>query len=211
MMSTARCVRPDRQDEAEAAPSAAPGAVRPGAAARKKTAALPVSEFLDRCAAVAVVPCRSVRMCGVALPWCLCVWCAQPCQAAAACIATATCPCGRCRGVGGAALPRSRQDRKDKEKEKRGRGQSSVSHWKSEAEMVLRCLAALDACPLLDGVCRPLLLQGAISCDHSCGHNPGDGIWLMYCVNAALTARSSAYSMVAEQHILAACRQQYDS
>lgn len=53
-----------------------------------------------------------------------------------------------CRGVGGAALPRSRQDRKDKEKEKRMRGQSSVSHWKSEAEMVLRCVRTQTAaCP----------------------------------------------------------------
>eukprot|EP00208_Stichococcus_sp_RCC1054_P005309 CAMPEP_0206141326 /NCGR_PEP_ID=MMETSP1473-20131121/12551_1 /ASSEMBLY_ACC=CAM_ASM_001109 /TAXON_ID=1461547 /ORGANISM="Stichococcus sp, Strain RCC1054" /LENGTH=306 /DNA_ID=CAMNT_0053535845 /DNA_START=120 /DNA_END=1040 /DNA_ORIENTATION=- len=42
------------------------------------------------------------------------------------------------RGIGGATLPRSRGDRKDKEKEKRGKGQSTASHWKSEAEMVLR-------------------------------------------------------------------------
>lgn len=77
------------QEEEEAAAPAAPGAARPGGVVKKKTAALPVSDFLDR-------------------------------------------------GVGGAALPRSRQDRKDKEKEKRSRGQSSVSHWKSEAEMVLR-------------------------------------------------------------------------
>lgn len=42
------------------------------------------------------------------------------------------------RGIGGAALPRSRGDRKDREKDKRGKGQSTASHWKSEAEMVLR-------------------------------------------------------------------------
>lgn len=44
-----------RQGEADAALSAAPGAARPGASAvRKKTAALPVSEFLDRCALTAL-------------------------------------------------------------------------------------------------------------------------------------------------------------
>lgn len=37
-----------RQDDAEAAP-AAPGAARPGGIVKKKTAALPVSEFLDKC------------------------------------------------------------------------------------------------------------------------------------------------------------------
>jgi hypothetical protein len=42
------------------------------------------------------------------------------------------------RGLGGAQLPRARQDRKDKEKSKRALGQSTHSHWKSEAEMVLR-------------------------------------------------------------------------
>ena len=35
-------------------------------------------------------------------------------------------------------LPRKAQDRKDREKSKRERGQSSISTWKSEAEMVLR-------------------------------------------------------------------------
>ena len=74
----------------------------------------------------------------------------------------------RCRGVGGAALPRSRQDRKDKEKEKRGRGQSSVSHWKSEAEMVLRCLAAVRAPahqlpPLLAPCCVLLHCRATLS------------------------------------------------
>ena len=97
--------------------------------------------------------------------------CARACQVAAAQQqmewTTATRPPFRCRGVGGAALPRSRQDRKDKEKEKRGRGQSSVSHWKSEAEMVLRwvravCLAAGRApAHLTDFVCRLLLLPRA--------------------------------------------------
>ncbi len=42
------------------------------------------------------------------------------------------------KGVGGAQLPRRDQARKDREKNKRARGQSSHSHWKSEAEMVLR-------------------------------------------------------------------------
>lgn len=42
------------------------------------------------------------------------------------------------KGHGGAALPRRDQGRKDREKNKRARGQSSHSHWKSEAEMVLR-------------------------------------------------------------------------
>lgn len=42
------------------------------------------------------------------------------------------------KGQGGAALPRRDQGRKDREKNKRARGQSSHSHWKSEAEMVLR-------------------------------------------------------------------------
>jgi hypothetical protein len=42
------------------------------------------------------------------------------------------------RGLGGAQLPRQQQDRKDKEKKKRAAGQSTHSHWKSEAEMVLR-------------------------------------------------------------------------
>ncbi|PNH07960.1 hypothetical protein TSOC_005544, partial [Tetrabaena socialis] len=42
------------------------------------------------------------------------------------------------KGHGAAQLPRRDQDRKDKEKEKRGKGQSTHSHWKSEAEMVLR-------------------------------------------------------------------------
>ena len=42
------------------------------------------------------------------------------------------------RGLGGAQLPRQQQDRKDKEKLKRAAGQSTHSHWKSEAEMVLR-------------------------------------------------------------------------
>lgn len=42
------------------------------------------------------------------------------------------------KGLGAAQLPRRTQDRKDKEKEKRTRGQSTHSHWKSEAEMVLR-------------------------------------------------------------------------
>ncbi|GLI59034.1 hypothetical protein VaNZ11_000860, partial [Volvox africanus] len=42
------------------------------------------------------------------------------------------------KGLGAALLPRSNQDRKDKEKQKRMRGQSTHSHWKSEAEMVLR-------------------------------------------------------------------------
>jgi hypothetical protein len=35
-------------------------------------------------------------------------------------------------------LPRKAQDRKEREKSKRERGQSSISTWKSEAEMVLR-------------------------------------------------------------------------
>ncbi|EFJ50709.1 hypothetical protein VOLCADRAFT_88506 [Volvox carteri f. nagariensis] len=42
------------------------------------------------------------------------------------------------KGLGAAQLPRRTQDRKDKEKQKRTRGQSTHSHWKSEAEMVLR-------------------------------------------------------------------------
>lgn len=42
------------------------------------------------------------------------------------------------KGVGGAQLPRRDQARKEREKNKRARGQSSHSHWKSEAEMVLR-------------------------------------------------------------------------
>ncbi|KAG2452498.1 hypothetical protein HYH02_002737 [Chlamydomonas schloesseri] len=42
------------------------------------------------------------------------------------------------KGVGAAQLPRKNADRKDKEKDKRMRGQSTHSHWKSEAEMVLR-------------------------------------------------------------------------
>lgn len=42
------------------------------------------------------------------------------------------------RGLGGAQLPRKQQDRKEKEKLKRAAGQSTHSHWKSEAEMVLR-------------------------------------------------------------------------
>ncbi len=58
------------------------------------------------------------------------------------------------RGVGGAALPRARQDRKDKEKEKRGKGQSSVSHWKSEAEMVLRCVCSRPHLPPPISLCR---------------------------------------------------------
>jgi len=37
-----------------------------------------------------------------------------------------------------AALPRKQQDRRDREKNKRERGQSSISTWKTEAEMVLR-------------------------------------------------------------------------
>lgn len=37
-----------------------------------------------------------------------------------------------------AQLPRQKQERKNKEKSKRVMGQSSHSHWKSEAEMVLR-------------------------------------------------------------------------
>jgi hypothetical protein len=37
-----------------------------------------------------------------------------------------------------AQLPRHKQERKNKEKSKRQLGQSSHSHWKSEAEMVLR-------------------------------------------------------------------------
>lgn len=37
-----------------------------------------------------------------------------------------------------AQLPRQKQERKNKEKLKRAMGQSSHSHWKSEAEMVLR-------------------------------------------------------------------------
>ncbi|KAG2445934.1 hypothetical protein HXX76_000537 [Chlamydomonas incerta] len=42
------------------------------------------------------------------------------------------------KGVGAVQLPRKNADRKDKEKDKRARGQSTHSHWKSEAEMVLR-------------------------------------------------------------------------
>lgn len=42
------------------------------------------------------------------------------------------------KGVGAVQLPRKNADRKDKEKDKRMRGQSTHSHWKSEAEMVLR-------------------------------------------------------------------------
>ncbi|KAG2500810.1 hypothetical protein HYH03_001572 [Edaphochlamys debaryana] len=42
------------------------------------------------------------------------------------------------KGHGAAKLPRKNEDRKDKEKEKRMKGQSTHSHWKSEAEMVLR-------------------------------------------------------------------------
>ncbi len=42
------------------------------------------------------------------------------------------------KGVGTAQLPRKNADRKDKETDKRMRGQSTHSHWKSEAEMVLR-------------------------------------------------------------------------
>jgi hypothetical protein len=42
------------------------------------------------------------------------------------------------RGLGGAQLPRQQQDRKEKEQKKRALGQSTHSHWKSEAEMVLR-------------------------------------------------------------------------
>lgn len=38
-----------RQEEGEAAAPAAPGAARPGGVIKKKTAALPVSDFLDRC------------------------------------------------------------------------------------------------------------------------------------------------------------------
>lgn len=56
--------------------------------------------------------------------------------------------------MGGAALPRARQDRKDKEKEKRGKGQSSVSHWKSEAEMVLRCVYSRPHQPPPISLCR---------------------------------------------------------
>eukprot|EP00892_Ulva_mutabilis_P008375 jgi/Ulvmu1/590/UM001_0598.1 len=41
-------------------------------------------------------------------------------------------------GGSGPQLPRHKQDRKVKEKSKRALGQSSHSHWKSEAEMVLR-------------------------------------------------------------------------
>ncbi len=42
------------------------------------------------------------------------------------------------KGLGAAQLPRKAQDRKEKEKSKRTKGQSTHSHWKSEAEMVLR-------------------------------------------------------------------------
>lgn len=42
-------------------------------------------------------------------------------------------------GNGGAGqLPRNSQKQKDKEKLRRQKGQSTFSHWKSEAEMVLR-------------------------------------------------------------------------
>lgn len=52
--------------------------------------------------------------------------------------ATSSMPVDKFLDKGGAALPRRDQGRKDREKNKRAKGQSSHSHWKSEAEMVLR-------------------------------------------------------------------------
>lgn len=52
--------------------------------------------------------------------------------------ATSSMPVDKFLDKGGSALPRRDQGRKDREKNKRAKGQSSHSHWKSEAEMVLR-------------------------------------------------------------------------